>query len=119
MKNKFKKILSISAAALLSLSIAASLSAYADPETAEEVISDGSFIYDTVDGGYTIKRCTATIITSIPGIVNGIPIVEISEGAFSNCAGITELNIPQTVKKSARELSHTAPRFKRSRFPPR
>lgn len=55
MKNKFKKILSVSAAALLAVCTATALSASADPETAEEVLSDGSIIYDTVDGGYTNK----------------------------------------------------------------
>jgi leucine-rich repeat-containing protein len=99
MKNKFRKILAVSAAALFTMCAAPVLSASADLESAEEIISDGSFIYDKVDGGYTIKRCTATIITSIPGVVNGTPVVEISEGAFSNCAGITELNIPKSVKK--------------------
>ena len=98
--SRLKRILS--AAAALSLTAAVfpgfSLSAGAVTE-AEEVIQDGSFVYDVVDNGYAIKRCTATVVTEIPGVVNGVPIVEIEDNAFYNCVGITEIKIPTSVKK--------------------
>lgn len=95
-KNKF---LSVLGAAAIAFSALALPTAYADQlQSAEDILSDGAFEYVNVDGGYRISKCTASIITEIPAVRNGIAIVEIGENAFSGFAGITDLVIPDSVK---------------------
>ena len=62
-----------------------------------EVITDGSFEYERVEGGYVIKKCTASIITKIPDVQNGVRIIGIGDEAFSGNGSITELTIPDTI----------------------
>lgn len=100
MMKKLKKFLSASLAVMALSAVFPAMGAYADNlETAEDELSDGSFVYEEVDGGYAIKRCTASILTKFPGIVNGVTIVEIKDGAFAGCSTLTELKIPESVKK--------------------
>lgn len=99
MNSKIKKILSLAASAAM-LAVFPAITAFADtPEGANDVLQDGNFIYEEVEGGYAVKKCTASILSSFPGIVNGVSIVEIKDGAFAYCSSITEVNIPSTVKK--------------------
>ena len=99
MKNKIKSIMSFAAAVLIAAFPTTLVSAEDQPDSAEDVLQDGSFIYEEVDGGYAVKKCTASIITNFPSIVNGVTIVEIKDGAFANCTAISEVNIPSSVKK--------------------
>lgn len=98
--NRIKKILSVSAAAFLCFTAVPLRALRTDAASgAQDVKQDGLFTYEEVDGGYAVKRFIASTMTSFPSVVNGTPIVEIKEDAFYNCAGITELEIPPTVKK--------------------
>ena len=95
-KNKFLSALS---AAVMAFSALALPTAYADQlQSAEEILSDGAFQYENVDGGYKITKCTASIITEIPSVRNGIAIVEIGKNAFAGFTGVTDLVIPDSVK---------------------
>lgn len=115
--RKLKKILSLTGAAAIFAAFPA-MAAYAEPESAEDVIQDGSFIYEEVDGGYAVKRCTASIITSFPGIVNGVSIVEIKDGAFADCSALSEINIPSTVKKMGKNTFVGCTSLKKVTIPP-
>ncbi|NLT09590.1 MAG: leucine-rich repeat domain-containing protein [Ruminococcus sp.] len=100
MINRIKKLLSVSAAAFLCFAAVPVQTLRTDAASgAQDVKQDGLFTYEEVDGGYAVKRFIATTMTSFPSVVNGTPIVEIKDDAFYNCAGITELEIPPTVKK--------------------
>lgn len=100
MKKNLKRIMSaVAATAALLAAFPVSVVSADDLQTAEDVLQDGSFIYEEVEGGYAVKKCTATILNSFPGIVNGISIVEIKDGAFAGCSTLSEVNIPDTVKK--------------------
>ena len=96
---KKNKLLSALSAAVMAFSVLALPTANADQlQSAEDILSDGSFEYITVDGGYKITKCSATIITEIPAVRNGIAVVEIGENAFAGFTGITNLVIPDSVK---------------------
>lgn len=94
MKNKLAALLSAAAMMLAAFPIA---TVHADSQ-AQDVLSDGSFEYVSVKGGYKISKCTATIITEIPSVRNGVAITEIGENAFAGFTGITDLVIPDSVK---------------------
>lgn len=99
MKIKLKEFISGAATALL-IGILPTVPAFAEElDSAENVLQDGNFIYEMVDGGYAIKTCTASILNDFPGIINGYSIVEIKDGAFANCTSLSEVKIPETVKK--------------------
>lgn len=99
-KNRIKRFLSAAAAAVTAFAVLPVSGAYADDlESAEDVLQDGSFIYEEVEGGYAVQRCTASILTKFPGIVNGVTVVEIKDNAFAGCSAIEEIVIPDTVKK--------------------
>ena len=96
---KKNKLLSALSAAVMAFSTLALPTAYADQlQSAEEVLSDGAFEYETVDGGYKITKCTASIITEIPSLRNGVAVVEIGKNAFAGFTGVTDLVIPDSVK---------------------
>ncbi len=48
----------------------------------------------------TITDCltTASGVLEIPEVIEGNPVVEISNGAFSNCVSLTDLTIPSSVR---------------------
>lgn len=95
---KLSKIFSAALAAAMILVQASAFSAYAASAEDDE-LSDGTFTYEIVDGGYAIVECdTTAIITDIPSMRNGYAIVEIADQAFLGCTYITELTIPSTVK---------------------
>ena len=63
---KLNKLLSAAAAIAAALSSLAAFPAGAEGlQGPDDVLSDGAFIYDLVDGCYTIKRCTASIVTDL------------------------------------------------------
>lgn len=98
MTMKLKRILAAFFTSAAIMFTAAPIPASADSlEGPAEVISDGSFEYEKVDGGYIIKKCTASIITKIPDVQNGIRIIGIGDEAFSGNGSITELTIPDTI----------------------
>ena len=95
---KIKKLLAGALSAFI-VSVFPSAAVFADDlEGPEDVLSDGAFEYEIKDGGYIITKCTASIITKIPDIQNGVPVVAIGDEAFAGCSGISELTIPETVK---------------------
>ncbi|MBR0511875.1 MAG: leucine-rich repeat domain-containing protein, partial [Ruminococcus sp.] len=99
MKMKIKNI----AAALTALGAAACsvlpLGAAADNlPGAEDTMYDGSFYYELNDDDtYTITKCSAIVVESVPSIRNGKAITAIADGAFAYCTGITTLDIPDSV----------------------
>lgn len=96
---KLKRLISAAGAALLAISAIPVNTAFADqPQSVNDILTDGAFEYVNVEGGYKITKCTATIITEIPALRNGVPIVEIGENAFAGFNGITDLTIPDSVK---------------------
>lgn len=99
MKMKLKRILAAFFTSAAIMFTAVPITVGADSlQGPSEVISDGSFEYEKVDGGYIIKKCTASIITKIPDVQNGIRIIGIGDEAFSGNGSITELTIPDTIK---------------------
>lgn len=99
MTTKLKRIFAAFFAAAVAALSASLLPVGADSlEGPSEVISDGAFEYEKTDGGYIIKKCTASIITKIPDVQNGIRIIGIGDEAFSGMTTITELTIPDTIK---------------------
>lgn len=99
MKNKLKKIISAAGAVIISLTAMPLFSVHADDlEQPEDLLTDGTFNYELVDGTYTITKCVATIVTKVPAVQNGIPITAIGDYAFLNCTGISELTIPDSVR---------------------
>lgn len=96
MKNKLISILS--AAALAFAAMPAGFAAADDLEGPDDILTDGSFQYINVEGGYKITKCTATIITEIPAVRNGVAIVAIGENAFAGFTGISDLVIPDSVR---------------------
>lgn len=101
MRNKLKKLTAAAVTAIMSFSLSSifHMTSYAASTQAKDILQDGSFIYENVDGGYAIRKCTASIIKKIPDVLDGVPVVEIGESAFFNCEGLSELTIPKTVKK--------------------
>ena len=94
MKNKLTALLGAAAMIFAALPVT---TAHADSQ-AQDVLSDGSFEYVSVKDGYRISKCTATIITEIPAVRNGVPVVEIGENAFAGFTGMNDLVIPDSVK---------------------
>ena len=65
----------------------------------DEALTDGVFTYELVNGSYTITKCESnSIINSIPKIRNGYAVTAIADGAFAGCSGISELEIPDTIR---------------------
>lgn len=98
---KLNKIFSAAAAAVIAASQLSAFSVFAEITAGDgDELSDGTFTYETVDGGYAIVDCeSSAIITDIPTMRNGYAIVEIAEKAFVGCSYISEVNIPKSVKK--------------------
>jgi hypothetical protein len=96
---KLNKLISAAAAVFTALSSLASFPAFADDRLSiEQELTDGSFIYEVVDGSYTITKCTATIVKEVPAIRNGVSITAIGDGAFSGCVSISSLELPDSIK---------------------
>ncbi len=95
---KLNKIFSVVGAAVIALTALSPLAASADlQQPKDETLQDGAFEYESIDGGYRITNCIATIITEIPAIRNGVPIIEIGDRAFAGFTGISDLVIPDSV----------------------
>ena len=96
---KISKFIASAAAVLTALSSLACSPAFAeDALSVETELSDGAFVYKVVDVSYTIVKCTATIVTQVPGIRNGVAITAIGDGAFAGCTAISELDLPDSIK---------------------
>lgn len=96
---KLKRIISAAAAALIAAMQLPVYTAFADSESIDDELTDGTFTFEMVDGGYKIIACdSSAIITEIPAMRNGYAIVEIGDQAFAGCTFISELKIPDTVK---------------------
>lgn len=95
---KLSKIFAAAGAALMAFTAISPLAVSADQlKSAEKILQDGAFEYESVNGGYKITKCIASMITEIPAIRNGVPIIEIGEKAFAGFTGISELEIPDSV----------------------
>ncbi len=95
---KINKLAAFATAALMMLSFGMTAAAE-DPSSPDDELTDGTFTFELENGGYTIVSCNASaIITEIPAMRNGYPIVAIDDTAFAGCSFINELTIPKTVK---------------------
>ena len=96
---KISKLLSSAAAVITALTSLAGFPVRAeDALSVESELTDGAFVYEVVDGSYTIVKCTATVVTSVPAVRNGVSITAIGDGAFSGCTGISEIDLPDSIK---------------------
>lgn len=96
---KINKLIAMLGAAMFMLPSASALTASADSKDGpDDILTDGAFEYVNVDGGYMISKCSASIITKIPAVVNGVAVVAIGENAFTSFTGIDDLVIPDSVK---------------------
>ena len=97
----FRKFFIMAVTALISLSCmtAVNVSAEDGLMNPDEELTDGTFTYELVNGSYTIVKCSSgTVPTSIPSIRNGYAVTAIGDNAFAGCLGLTELEIPDTVR---------------------
>lgn len=96
---KINKIIALLGTSVLMLPAASSLAvSAANTNGPDDILTDGAFQYVNVDGGYMISKCSASIITKIPAVVNGVPVVAIGENAFTSFTGVDDLIIPDSVK---------------------
>ncbi len=96
---RLKRMISAAAAALIAAMQLPVYTAFADSESIDNELTDGTFVFEKVEDGYKIVQCDASaIITEVPAMRNGYAIVEIGTQAFAGCTFITELKIPDTVK---------------------
>lgn len=56
---------------------------------------------NTYDGFAVVTACrqTAYGVIDVPSTYNGLPVTQIGDGAFSDCNSITQVNIPDSIKK--------------------
>ena len=95
---KISKLLSSAAAVITALTSLAGFTANGEGAlSVESELSDGAFAYEVVDGSYTIVKCTATIVTSVPAIRNGVSITAIGDNAFAFCIRIQGIELPTTM----------------------
>ncbi|MBQ9898905.1 MAG: leucine-rich repeat protein [Ruminococcus sp.] len=99
MKSKLTRLLAGAAAIFMTAAIPA-FTAFADSlEGPEDTLTDGTFTYELVNGGYTVVSCdSSAILMSFPETRNGYPITAIADYAFSGCENISEIEVPRTVK---------------------
>ncbi|MDE6665136.1 MAG: leucine-rich repeat domain-containing protein [Ruminococcus sp.] len=95
-----KKLFVTAVTAVMCFSFATLIPAYADNlQGPEDALTDGIFTYELVNGSYTIVSCDSnSIVESIPSMRNGYAITAIGDDAFIGCKGISELEIPNTVR---------------------
>ena len=62
---------------------------------------ESSLTINVYDGFAVVAACrqNATGVIDIPSTYGGVPVTNISDGAFSNCNAVTQVNIPASVKK--------------------
>lgn len=96
---KLKRLFAAAGAAVICFAAFPAGAVFAEqPKSAEDILSDGAFEYVVVDGGYKISKCTASIITEIPAVRNGVPVIAIGENAFAGFTGASDLVIPDSIK---------------------
>lgn len=90
--KKITKILSLILAVLLCLG-GLTVSAFAAGEDALTI--------NVYDGFAAVVACrqNASGVIDIPASYGGVPVTNIGDGAFADCNGITQVNIPASVKK--------------------
>lgn len=61
--------------------------------------------YDVEGSAVIIKKCDSSALGKlmIPKYIENMPVMEIAEGAFKGCVGITEIEIPDTIRHIAPE----------------
>jgi hypothetical protein len=96
---KLRRILAATVATALAAINLISITAAADTSSLDDELTDGTFVYELVDGGYKITDYKDNVIfDSIPSIRNGYAVVEIGEQALAGCDFLTTLTIPSSVK---------------------
>lgn len=97
---KVKKFFVTAVTAVMSFSFVTAFSSYADNlEGPEDTLTDGTLTYELVNGSYTITGCdTNSIVETIPSMRNGYAVTAIGDGAFIGCKGISELELPSTIR---------------------
>ncbi len=70
------------------------------------------------DGFAVVSSClqTASGVIDIPSEKNGIPVTQISDGAFSDCNKITQVNIPESVTKVGKNAFYSCVALKKISF---
>lgn len=74
------------------------------PELADSPASVLPYLtYDVDISAVIIKKCdpSASGRLMIPKYIESMPVIEISEGAFEGCTGITEIELPDTIRHIA------------------
>ncbi|MDE7121723.1 MAG: leucine-rich repeat domain-containing protein, partial [Oscillospiraceae bacterium] len=102
---KFRKL----AAALACLLVFAETTAVVFPEMTESVVLSanaaetgtlGELTYTINDGYVAISDCDTSVTNvEIPSEIEGLPVTEIANSAFENCALMTSVSIPDSVTK--------------------
>ncbi len=95
MEMKIKKVLAV----VLSVVMIIGVLPYFDFDVDAVVLSSGYYYYSTYDSKTTITGCDESISGSIniPSSLGGYPVTTIGSSAFSNCANITSITIPNSV----------------------
>ena len=64
-------------------------------------VGEDALTINTYDGFAVVSACrqNASGVIDIPSTYNGLPVTQISDSAFANCNSITQVNIPDSIKK--------------------
>ena len=66
--------------------------------------ADSDFIYETNSWGVEITGYTGSGgAVTVPAKIGGVEVTEIGAGAFKDCAGLTEVTLPESVESIGRE----------------
>lgn len=95
-----KKFFVTAVSAVMTFSLVTAVSVCADNlEGPEDTLTDGTLTYELVNGSYTITGCDAnSIVETIPSMRNGYAVTAIGDGAFIGCKGLSELELPNTIR---------------------
>lgn len=95
---KLKKAASVIAATVMTVTFVLNSSVYAYPS--ETDLTYEYLKYKIVDNAVIITDCDAdTVIADVPAKIEGLPVTEISEGAFSFKENLKEIKLPDTITK--------------------
>ncbi len=95
---KINKLLSAVLASVSLFTMTATTASGVNVANGGEPLSDGIFEFELINGSYTIVGCNVdAIVEVIPELRNGYAVTAIGDRAFSSCANIERLEIPDTI----------------------